>query len=227
MKLLQHLTAAALAFGMVATADAISFDISSLNTNTDPDAPGTWFSVELTTTGGATPTGTFAISNLVVPATGTTFENTSKISEVYLGVDGSFFDYFVATTGVASGTGTDFNLDESLNGGQQTRSQASWLAAAVGDPAGGSASTINPGETLSITYNLMSGVTEQGIIDAFSASPQLLGIAFHAQSLPGGYSEKYEATVLTSVPDGGTTIALFGFSLLGLGGTRRLLAKRS
>jgi hypothetical protein len=31
--------------------------------------------------------------------------------------------------------------------------------------------------------------------------------------------------VLTAVPDGGTTMALFGFSLLGLGGLRRKFSK--
>jgi len=221
MKICKYLIAVALSIGLAGTASAISFDVSSLNTNGDPDAPGSWFGVSLTTTGGVTPTGTIEISNLVTAGNGT------KISEIYLGVDGSFFNFFVQGTGSASGAGTNFSLDETLNNGQQGRSQATWSAAVLGDPAGGSdVSVINPGESLSITYDLVSGITEQDLIDAFSANPQELGIAFHAQSLPGGYSEKYEAVPSRDVPDGGTTAALLGLALLGMGGVRRLVHSR-
>jgi hypothetical protein len=175
---------------------------------------GSWFGVDLTTDVSGDPdTGTLLFSNLVTAGNG------SKITTIYMGLDGYFFDYFAEGTGVIGGDyGSGFTLDETPS---TANGPAAWDVEVLGDPRGRRArGVISPGEMLSITYDLVSGVSLQDLIDAFNANPQELGVAFHAQSLPGGDSEKYEAH-LTSVPDGGATLTMLGLAMIGLGWLHR------
>jgi len=205
---------------MSAAANAMSFDIFSLDTNSDPDAPASWFSVDLVVNPGGT--ATFSLSNLV--ATG----NSTKISTIYMGAEGYFFGYFAQGTGSLSYSGAmNFSLNETP---PTSNGPAAWDVEVLGKSSqGNNAATINPGETLNITYALTDITTsEQDLYNAFYSDPQELGIAFHVQSLPGGYSEKYEAlpTPTVGVPDGGNMAILLGASLLGLAGLRRAITIR-
>ena len=100
------------------------------------------------------------------------------------------------------------------------------IAAFLQPKRGKNSSLINPGEALQLTFKLLdSTLSEQVIIDAFNSDPLQLGIAFHVQSIPGGYSEWYQATPggTTSVPDGGPTVMLLGMAVAGLCVARRFL----
>lgn len=226
---------AAATLGMVASANAaISFNVVSLNSNNSPDAPTSWFNVGLSVNVGGT--ATFSVTNLV--ATG----NATKISEIWLGTTGApndpndgFFSFFNAD-GVIGGVGAfSYNINYNPNDNQ---GGVPWGVEVTGNATqGNSNATLNPGETLNITFSLVNqSTTEQDLINAFNANPQQLGIAFHVQSIgTGGFSEKYQALPKSgpnddpgpkNVPDGGTTVALFGFSLLGLGAVRRLIAQK-
>ncbi len=145
-----------------------------------------------------------------------------------MGAEGYFFGYFAQGTGSLSYSGAmNFSLNETP---PTSNGPAAWDVEVLGDPAqGNSASTINPGETLNITYALTDiTTTEQDLYEAFYSDPQELGIAFHVQSIPGGYSEKYEAvpTPTVGVPDGGNMAILLGASLLGLAGLRQVITSR-
>jgi hypothetical protein len=229
----RNLIIAAATLGMIASSDAaVSFNVFSLNSNNSPDAPTSWFNVGLVVNGNAT--ATFSVTNLV--ATG----NATKISEIWLGTTGApndpndgFFSFF-NSDGVIGGVGSfNYNINYNPNDNQ---GGVPWGVEVTGDAAqGNNAATLNPGETLNITFSLVNqSTTEQDLIDAFNADPQQLGIAFHVQSIGTGYSEKYQALPKSgpiddpgpNVPDGGTTVTLLGFSLLGLGAVRRLISSQ-
>jgi hypothetical protein len=205
---------------------AIVFNISSLNSNSDPDAPVDWFSVGLTLDGAGK--ATFSLTNRVAPGNGT------KISDIWLGTTGAdhiadgFFSLF-QQDGVLSGVGTfNYDLDYAPNSNQ---GGVPWGVEVTANAKNGNDnSTLNPGETLNMTFSLLNSLTtEQQLVDAFHADPQQLGFAFHVQSI-GAYSEKYQAIPVLQpdprrIPDGGATLSLMGLALGGLAAGRRFLKK--
>jgi hypothetical protein len=214
---------------LVSSASAISFDITSLNSNSDPDAPVDWFSVGLMLDGAGK--ATFSLSNLPVTGNGT------KISKIWLGTTGAandpndgFFSFFKPDA-LLSGIGT-FNYSVNYNPNSNVGGVPWGVEVTEKSVTGSDPSVLNPGESLNITFSLVNSLTtEQQLIDAFYTDPRQLGIAFHAQALPGGYSEKYEALPKRSIgpiirtPDGGTTLSLMGLALSGLAAGRRFLKK--
>jgi len=215
-----------LAVGIL-SANALDLTVSSLETNTDADAPADWFDVNLTVNGDGTVT--FNFSNLVASGNGT------KISTVYLGTDGGtpndasdgFYSYFLNGQVDISYTGfAAYSVDWDPNGGNQIANSAGWSIQVEGDPkTGNDGSLINPNETLHLTFTLVDGtMVEQDLINAFINDPQQLGVAFHVQAITGGYSEWYEAAPgpeYGPVPDGGATLALMGLALVAFEGFRR------
>ena len=216
---------AVILFVGILSASAVSLIPTSLNTNQQADAPASWFNVGLVVNGNGT--ATYTVANLVAAG------NATKISTIYIGTTAGFSSYFQTNVGSASGAGTNFSIDWSPGGA----GFLPWALVAEGDPANGNNnSTINPGETLSLTFSLVNPLTtEQQLIAGFNSAPQGLGIAFHVQSIGNGDSEKYEAKPSSTpnpggggrVPDGGTTIACLGMALLGLGSMRKLIASKA
>ncbi len=238
----QHLCLGAIAFSTLAVgsmvvspvAQALSFDSCStvlgscslsshsLDTNGDDDADSNWFDISFTKND-SDGTVTFDIENKVADG------NTTKISTVYFGTEGGtpdddtdgFFKWFERDTAEISSIGqTDYSIDWDPTGASQINNNAGWGVEVEGDPKNGNArSTINPGDVLSITFNLLNpDVTVEELALAFTSQPyQELGIAFHVQSIGSqGYSEWYAAkpTPSTVVPTPvailPTLVSLFG-----------------
>ena len=80
---------------------------------------------------------------------------------------------------------------------------------------------MNPGETLTITFNLVAGQDYDDVIAALAlsgANPGVdvaggLRIGIHVQGYAGDTSEAF----VNRVPDGGTTMSLLGLGLAGIG----------
>ncbi|MEO1130334.1 MAG: hypothetical protein AAFX05_11610 [Planctomycetota bacterium] len=85
--------------------------------------------------------------------------------------------------------------------------------AAAGPPA--PTNGVNPGETLTITFDLTGGSTVQDVVDALAASTLRIGV--HVISIDGAGSESY----MTPTPG---AAALLGIA--GLGAARRRRAER-
>lgn len=215
------------------SAQAASLTTYSLETNTDPDANTDWYDVGFGVNGDGTVT--FNITN----KTSSNPTNSTKITDLYFGTDGGtdnddtdgFFKYFVNGLADIDGAGTNYSIDWNPNGASHINNNAGWGVEINGDPAtGANPSVINAGETLAITFTLRdANTTEQELLDAFLSDPQELGIAFHVQSIEGGYSEWYQA-----LPEGVTppspqsTRVPEPASLVGLGlvATGMLIARR-
>jgi|NOAtaT_6_FD_contig_41_3755239_length_955_multi_4_in_0_out_0_1 hypothetical protein len=200
-------------------AQAFSLAASSLETNGNPDADASWYDISLATNGDGT--ATFSLSNLVAAGNGT------KISTVYFGDDNYFASIFKTDYVSFAGSttpGTNYSFDWTASGGSQISNNngGAWQVLAEADPATGSnASVINAGEVLKVTFKLQNAATtDADLLAAFSSTPQKLGMAFHVQSITGGYSEWYEATPPgeppTEVPTPAAVLpvlgSLFGFA---------------
>ena len=174
----------------------VMMESSSLETNDDPDADANWFDV--TFKKNTDETVTFNFANLVESG------NSTKISKIYFGTEGNFFNWFEQGVVEIDETigNTDYSIDWDPSGANQITNNAGWDVEILGDNKNGSDnSTINPGDILSITFNLMDpAVTEEELALAFTSSPKQLGIAFHVQSIDGDYSEWYEAQILADMP---------------------------
>lgn len=206
----------------VSQVQAIPLTSYSLTTNANPDADASWFDVSMSLTGSQV---TFTIANLAASG------NNTKISDIYFGADcgvtgnDGFCSFF--QTGISSltyGGAMDYQVDFGPTGGSQILNNAGWGVAVLGDAQGGSAAdTINAGESLGVTFDLLAGlmITEADLIDAFLpvGAGQDLGIAFHVQSI-GAYSEWYSATPPETVPEPGM-VALLSVGLLGMVAIRR------
>jgi hypothetical protein len=203
---------------------AIPLTSYSLNTNNDPDAAASWFGVDMSLSGNQV---VFTVENLVASG------NSTKISDIYFGTDcgatgtDGFCSFFKTNTSLLAYNGSmSYDVNFNPTGGSQILNNAGWGVEVLADAQGGSeASTINPGESLAVTFTLLDGlaITEADLIDAFLpvGAGQDLGIAFHVQSIPeGGYSEWYSAKPPTEVPEPGM-ISLLAIGLLTMGVARR------
>jgi hypothetical protein len=192
------------------SANAFSLDASSLKTNDNLDAPGAWFDLDFVTNGDGT--ATFSLANLVAAGNGT------KISTVYFGDDNYFSSIFKTDyVSFAGSTGTNYSFDWTANGGSQISNNngGAWQVLASADNANGSnASVVNPGDVLKVTFKLQNAATtEADLLAAFVSTPQKLGVAFHVQAIPGGYSEWYQATPPsppTDVPTPAAVLPILG-----------------
>ena len=208
----------------VSQVQAIALTSYSLNTNSDPDADASWFEVDMSLTGSQV---TFTIANLVASG------NDTKISDIYFGSDcgaggtDGFCSFF--QTGVSSLTYTgamSYVVDFSPTGGSQILNNAGWGIEVLADATqGNDAATINAGESLGVTFDLLAvlTITEADLIDAFLpvGAGQDLGIAFHVQNIDEGDSEWYSATPPpVTVPEPGM-VALLAAGLLGMVAIRR------
>ncbi|AFY38827.1 hypothetical protein Lepto7376_2554 [[Leptolyngbya] sp. PCC 7376] len=176
----------------------VMLESHSLNTNSNPDANSDWFGISFEKNA-LDGTVTFEIENKIAQDNGT------KISTIYFGTDGGtpnddtdgFFKWFEKDAAIVSSVGqTNYSIDWSPTGGSQINNNAGWGVQIAADPAKrNKKSTITPGDTLSITFNLMNpDVTEEELALAFTTKPyQELGLAYHVQSIGSGYSEWYEA----------------------------------
>ncbi len=88
---------------------------------------------------------------------------------------------------------------------------------------------INPGETLTIIFNLLNGNDYADVTAALNAGSAAnhgtgLRIGIHVQGFRGGGSESFvtKGNPPTGVPDGGSTAILLGLGALGLGFIRKL-----
>lgn len=199
----------------------VLMESSSLNTNNDVDADANWFDISFQKN--LDDTVTFNFANLAFDEDGVEIsDNSTKISTIYFGTDDGFFNWFeegVVDVETTSGS-ADYSIDwtPSGNSGRQITNNAGWNIAISGDPEKRNDSgIINPGDVLSITFNLMNpAVTEEEIALAFTSDPKELGIAYHVQAIAGEYSEWYEAQPKFRSPTPVPTPAAVTPTLVGL-----------
>jgi hypothetical protein len=215
-------------------AGAFDLNVTSLNTNNNPDASTSWFDVSLSLNGNGT--ATYTLANLA------TSGNSTKVSTIYLGTNGgtpndltdgfySLFKKGTVSISYSGGTTANYSVSWEPNGGGQILNNTGWAIQIAGDPkTGNNNSVINAGESISLTFELKSNSTTEGdLIAGFYSDPRKLGVAFHVQAITGGYSEWYEAMpdqpqpapAPAPVPDGGATLAYLGLGFLSLYGLRR------
>ena len=138
----------------------------------------------------------------------------SSITDVYFD-DGTL----LGIASIAGSTGVDFSVGASpgdLPGGNTIGFEATAGFTADSNPPA-QPNGVNPGESLAVIFNLLSGVTVQDTINALNGGEDLR-IGIHVQGFADGGSESF----VNNVPDGGTTAVLLGLGVLGLAGFRRL-----
>ncbi|NJN71454.1 MAG: PTPA-CTERM sorting domain-containing protein [Limnothrix sp. RL_2_0] len=212
------------------SADAFSLSASSLETNGNPDAESSWFDISLKTNGDGT--ATFSFGNVIADGNGT------KISTIYFG-DDDYFSSIFDTSGTVSfdgstSPGTNYSFDWSASGGSQISNNngGAWQVVSSADPKNGSnKSTINPGDILKVTFDLVnSSTSDADLLAAFVSTPQKLGVAFHVQSIEAqGYSEWYEALPIhnpVNVPTPAAVLPIIG-SMIGAASRRKSASEES
>lgn len=139
----------------------------------------------------------------------------SFISDIYFD-DGTL----LGIASVTDGTGTDFDSpanNENLPGGNSITPpfQTTQGFSAQNEP--GAANGVNPGEEVTITFDLKDGQTFADTLTALGDGSLRIGI--HVQGFEGGGSESF----VNNVPEPGT-LALLGSGLVSLGwlGRKRL-----
>lgn len=140
----------------------------------------------------------------------------SSITDVYFD-DGTL----LGIASVTGGTGVDFSQGASpgdLPGGNTIGFDTTAGFSADSNPPA-QPNGVNPGEELTIVFDLINGLTVQDTINALNSGIDLR-IGIHVQGFADGGSESF---VNTPVPDGGTTAVLLGLGVLGLAGLRRKL----
>ncbi|MBN9689804.1 MAG: hypothetical protein J0M24_06165 [Verrucomicrobia bacterium] len=217
-------------------AGAFDLNVTSLNTNNNPDANTSWFDVSLSLNGNGT--ATYTLANLTATGNGT------KVSTIYLGTNGGtpddltdgFYSLFKKGTVAISYSGVtvaDYSVSWEPTGGGQILNNGGWAIQVEGkNKNGNNNSVINAGESISLTFELKSPTTtEAELIAGFYSDPRKLGVAFHVQAITGGYSEWYEAMpdqpqpapAPVPLPDGGATLAYLGLGFLGIYSLRRAI----
>jgi len=86
---------------------------------------------------------------------------------------------------------------------------------------GGASNAINKGEQLGIRVNLAAGKTVTDVLAALDNGSIRVGL--HLQGYASGGSDSYINGTPPSVPDAGSTLALLGLGLVGIGMARRKL----
>ena len=137
----------------------------------------------------------------------------SSITDVYFD-DGTL----LGIANVINGTGVDFS--QGASPGDPPGGNTVGFVTTAGFSADSNPPTqvngVNPGEMLTIVFDLTNGKTVQDTILALNGG-QDLRIGIHVQGFEGGGSESF----ITRVPDGGTTAVLLGLGILGLASIRR------
>jgi hypothetical protein len=201
--------AAALTFVQPAQA-AYIYSFTEITNNSSIDVSGQ-LAVEVTDAGAGQVAFTFTNSGPLA----------SSITDVYFD-DGTL----LGIASVTNGTGVDFSQGASpgeLPGGSAISFQTTAGFSADSNPPT-QPMGVNPGETLTITFNLINGMT---FADTIAAIEQATGdgslrIGLHVQGLSDGQSESY----VNKVPDGGTTMSLLGFGLAAIGAYARRRSSR-
>lgn len=173
-----------------------------------------------------------------------TFSNSgpiaSSIADVYFDYSSLFLgwqgagaarnnNHFIDSDNNGGNAGVDFSAEASpanLPGGN-TISFAADLGADSDSPV--SANGVNPGETLGVILWLASGSSFADVISALNNSSFRIGL--HVQAIGSdGQSDAFVSIVPRTpppvqVPDAGTTVALLGAGMIGIGALRRRLSK--
>lgn len=143
----------------------------------------------------------------------------SSITDVYFD-DGTL----LGIASVSGGTGVDFSQGASpgdLPGGNTIGFETTAGFNADSNPPT-QPNGVNPGEVLTIVFNLINGMTVQDTINALNGGVDLR-IGIHVQGFADGGSESFVNGPPTTVPDGGATAVLLGLGVLGLAGVSRKL----
>jgi hypothetical protein len=192
----------ALAGSQVANAVSYPYSFFKITNNGNPDV-GAQLSVDVTDAGGGQVS--FKFSNNVGTA--------SSITDIYFD-DGTLLG--IATTSQSAGVvfnnpATPGNLPGANDANPDFETTSGFSADS--DPSVAPNGVNSHGEWVDITFDLINGKTFSDTLAALSDGSLRIGL--HVQAIGGdnGGSDSY----VNNVPDGGTTAALLGLAMLGMG----------
>jgi hypothetical protein len=194
----------------------VIYSFDQITNNGSPDASG---QLQVSVDEAGAGQVTFTFTNLGPVASSITdiyFDDGSLLSIASI-TDGAGVDFEPGASpgNLPGGTAIDFNATSGFTADSESPTQ----------PNG-----VNPGETVTITFNLIAGQDYQDVIDALALAGDNPGvdvegglrIGIHVQGYEGGGSESF----VNHVPDGGTTMSLLGFGLAALGAYARRKGQR-